>query len=275
MKFNHFKSELKKRLKANKDENDKTRNAAARETVVRIRDSNEIPIHPDMRAIRREKVVGGVIKWKPADRVAARVVSKRPWWADPPPETKVTEAFAENRKPKRKRKHMSNKSGVATSGGYIPEAGNHFPNQDRQLNNGLKIVMVGGKEMIDVDSAHEFVIRCVNEMPKETRPMVQSAQDARTIVGELIHGLMRDVEQFKANCSAYIQDIRNTRFSVVTETAMMTKELKDVRQFFLASDYAEQRDRLKEFVDLCERLQKLKQSGFLDSIADTMLRLSV
>jgi hypothetical protein len=30
--------------------------------------------------------------------------------------------------------------------------------------------------------------------------------------------------------------------------------------------------RLREFVELCERLQKLKESGFLDAVADTMIK---
>ena len=42
-----------------------------------------------------------------------------------------------------------------------------------------------------------------------------------------------------------------------------------------AGDYKEEVARLKDFVDLCERLQKLKESGFLDSVADTMLGLAV
>jgi len=35
-----------------------------------------------------------------------------------------------------------------------------------------------------------------------------------------------------------------------------------------------ERKRLSEFVDLCERLKKLKDSGFLDTVADTMIRLA-
>jgi hypothetical protein len=49
--------------------------------------------------------------------------------------------------------------------------------------------------------------------------------------------------------------------------------LKDVRQFFLNENHETEVARLKEFVELCERLQKLKASGFLDTVADTMLKL--
>jgi hypothetical protein len=50
--------------------------------------------------------------------------------------------------------------------------------------------------------------------------------------------------------------------------------LKDVRQFFLGPDYEREQKRLVEFVDLCERLKRLKDSGFLDTVADTMIRLA-
>jgi hypothetical protein len=49
--------------------------------------------------------------------------------------------------------------------------------------------------------------------------------------------------------------------------------LKEVRQFFLEESYETEIQRLHEFIDLCERLQALKESGFLDIVADTMLKL--
>lgn len=106
------------------------------------------------------------------------------------------------------------------------------------------------------------------------RPSEKAAEDARNIITTLLDGIGSEMDKFNANTKLYLEDIRQTRFAVVTETASMTKELKDVRQFFLGSDYNEQITRLREFVDLCERLHKLKQSGFLDSVADTMLRLA-
>jgi len=83
------------------------------------------------------------------------------------------------------------------------------------------------------------------------------------------------MERFRANTGKYLEEIRQTRFSVVRETAEMAAPLKDVRQFFIGADYREQVDRLKEFVSLCERLKALKDSGFLDKVADTMIRLEV
>ena len=71
-----------------------------------------------------------------------------------------------------------------------------------------------------------------------------------------------------------VEMTRSMRMTVKSETSETIKRLEDVRQFFLGSDYKIQTERLKEFCDLCERLESLKKSGFLDDIADTILKLS-
>jgi hypothetical protein len=91
----------------------------------------------------------------------------------------------------------------------------------------------------------------------------------------LLQGIGQEMEKFRSDTKHYLEDIRQTRFAVVRETAEMTGPLKEVRQFFLGGEYKEEIARLREFVDLCERLDKLKQSGFLDKVADTMLSLAV
>jgi len=139
---------------------------------------------------------------------------------------------------------------------------------------GVRVKMVNGEPMMNTDDIMSFCAEAVSKMPKETRPNVLAAQDARKIISELLEGVGLEMEKFNANSKQYLMDIRNTRFAVVSETAAMTKELKEVRQFFLGGDYKEQTARLREFVDLCERLRNLKESGFLDSVADTMLRLA-
>lgn len=97
--------------------------------------------------------------------------------------------------------------------------------------------------------------------------------DAENVVAKCTATFKSGVGDLKSASDIALHDVRNIRFAVVSEVAAMTKPLADVRQFFLGADYKEQITRLKEFVDLCERLQRLKASGFLDSVADTMLRL--
>lgn len=78
---------------------------------------------------------------------------------------------------------------------------------------------------------------------------------------------------FTSRTHEHIKTIRSTRMTMISEVASMTNALRDVRKFFLDKDYHEEIKRLREFVELCERLKVLKDSGFLDSIVDTMLKL--
>jgi hypothetical protein len=91
---------------------------------------------------------------------------------------------------------------------------------------------------------------------------------------ELLDGIGAKMEKFKADSKVYLNDIRQTRFAMVAEAAQMTQALGDVRNFLMGPDHEEQIRRLSEFVELCERLSALKNSGFLDRIVDTMLRLN-
>jgi hypothetical protein len=149
-----------------------------------------------------------------------------------------------------------------------------IPGQDYTSKAGLNIKMINGEPHFNVEEVQQMIVSECSKMAAETRPIVKSAQDARKIVDELVRGLGGDFESFRASTKLYLEDIRQTRFAVVTETSSMTNALKEIRQFFIGSDYKEQTQRLREFVDLCERLKALKDSGFLDSVADTMLRLA-
>ena len=149
-----------------------------------------------------------------------------------------------------------------------------IPNQTSSTESGVKIYRINGEDMFKMEDIATMICAEIAKLPKETRPNVKAAEDARRIIDELMQGIGGDMEKFRADTKRYLEDIRKTRFAIVTETSQMTGALKEVRQFFLGGDYKEEINRLKEFVDLCERLQILKESGFLDNVADTMLKLA-
>jgi len=120
------------------------------------------------------------------------------------------------------------------------------------------------------------LMQLVSELPQQTEnAILLKAQDARHAVNELLDGLGTDMRQFRDMTRTFVEEIRQIRMTMVTETSQMTKGLREVRQFFIGPDYKEEIARLREFVDLCERLVVLKQNGTLDAITDTMLRLAV
>ncbi len=73
----------------------------------------------------------------------------------------------------------------------------------------------------------------------------------------------------------HITTLRAARMSAVQEIALSTQALRDVRKFFMESDYHEEMRRLRDFVEVCERLKRLKDDGVLDAICDSALHLAV
>lgn len=196
--------------------------------------------------------------------------AKAHWLSAPPQQVTVkTENLSAKQKQKKPTKTM-NTSKITTPEHQPASAGSRMETAD----SGVRTKVVNGETFLNLDDVHSVIAAEIAKLPKETRPNVKAAEDAREIIHQLMLGLGGDMEQFRANSKIYLDDVRNVRFAFVTETAQMTSQLKDIRQFFLGSDYKDQISRLKEFVDLCERLNNLKQSGFLDTVADTMLRLS-
>lgn len=139
---------------------------------------------------------------------------------------------------------------------------------------GIRVKMVNGEAMLNADDLYRNIVQAIEKMPKQTGGMVEQAREAREVVAELLHGLGGAVEDFKATSKAHLEVIRQTRFSVVKEAADMTKSLSDLRKFFLDSEHDKEIAKLKDFIHVCEQLKALKDSGFLDTVADTILKLA-
>jgi hypothetical protein len=139
---------------------------------------------------------------------------------------------------------------------------------------GDPIRIINGVEMVNQDWVNQRVIEEANDMPGQLAPSVKAAREARETVSELLRGIGYEMEQFEDNCRDHLNAIRGKRIAVVSEATQITNALKEVRQFFIGADYKTEMERLGEFVTLCERMQRLKDSGFLDRVADTMLNLA-
>lgn len=227
---------------------------------------------PVPKLFQPERVLGDTILRKPVDKAAAMLLARAPWWAHAPQAQAAPQPPEERKKPTKHKTKMSKQQYAAITGS-IPDAVVEA-NGEYVSKCGIRVKMVNGEPMFSVDDAHRMVIDIVQKLSAETTVGVKSAQEARRIINELCAGMGGEVEQFRASTKLWLEDIRQTRFAIVSETAAMTGPLKDIRQFFIGADYKEQTARLKEFVELCERLQRLKDSGFLDAVTDTMLRLA-
>ena len=258
---------------------------------------------------RRELVVGGDIKWKPVDRIAAKLLMKADHLSKPPSgwkpnieQPKITKIMKtdvrgkqvdrtieklEKAGQKMPAEGWTQKKGEVSDkiAEYFQKVGQNQAATDAFIESqgekvktsvdGVRFVQVNGTEYVHIGDTHAWVCAEVRKLVKEVDPIVQSAADSRAIVAELLDGIGDDMDKFKQVASIGVNDIRQTRFAIVSEAGAMTKALSEIRQFFVGPDYEMEVKRLREFVELCERLQALKASGFLDRVADTMINLSV
>lgn len=133
---------------------------------------------------------------------------------------------------------------------------------------------VNGELMYSVDDMAKALIAHAKTIDPELERVSMSAADCRKAINESITNVGQSIEEFDRVTKDATNRVRMQRMAIVNECACMVNALRDVRQFFLGPDYEREQKRLTEFVDLCERLKRLKDSGFLDTVADTMIRLA-
>jgi hypothetical protein len=225
-----------------------------------LKDFSQIPTAPVAKAIpNRDRVVlypgakpketvvnSDSIKWKPVDQTAARVVAAAPWWARPP----EPEATFMSGKPQEEARVRTKQS--------LNEKG--FVEEQVETASLMPVAL----------EAHEKQIKYDLKTSDQLIERAHEAIEAIQFLGAEVVGPWAECQE---RLKTAIHDVREHRIALGSETRQLLAALRDVRIFFLDADYEKQIGRLKEFVDLCERLKVLKESGFLDTIADTMLKL--
>lgn len=203
-------------------------------------------------------VAGGDIKWKPIDRTAAKMIAKSPWIHMPisgPDQPTIRSEPDPVEKPKKERVYMITKT----------------IDQIERIANGAA----------STDEAEEAGTALALNLLKDARRASALSAETLTHSADLMKSLANQAEtmdeavaKFKNSSHAYIEQIRTTKYAVASEVNQIIAPLREIRQFFMGRDYDQEIARLRDFVELCERLQKLKESGFLDRVADTMIRLA-
>lgn len=136
-------------------------------------------------------------------------------------------------------------------------------------------VTIGGEDYFSIEDLAQRVVEKINDqVPSGLTKLARAAIDGRKALDEAMQSIGKVQDDLDAKVKMFLNDLRSTRFAAVSEVSQMTQGLKDIRQFFLGQDYEAQIKRLKEFVELCERLEALKQHGTLDAIADTIIKLA-
>lgn len=109
------------------------------------------------------------------------------------------------------------------------------------------------------------LVRAANEEMRESRAILQD-----------LHNQVRALHDHIApELLAQAQELRSARMTAVSEIQQSLSALREIRKFFLESDYKVEMERLERLVRLCRELQELKQSGIFDAVCDSAIRLAV
>lgn len=138
----------------------------------------------------------------------------------------------------------------------------------------IKTKIVNGEEVYSFDDIAVLIAEQIGKMPRETRPQVLMAQDARATIDEMYNGIGGDMEKHRENMKNHLSNLKGFKIAYVAEVTAIKKELQDIRTFFVGAEHDREIARLREFVDLCERIAALKRAGTLDAVAETIIKLA-
>jgi hypothetical protein len=180
---------------------------------------------------------------KPCDRVAARVIRPAQWY-EKPPEAQVKPDPVE---PPRLKTRKALVNG--------------------ELETLYEKNSVETEQVLAAEHDIKNALKAKNELLEKAKQL----DEVLSHISAQAHDEFNTALKFS---KAALEDLRQVRMSLCSETKLIMTELADIKKFFLANDYQTEITRLGEFVDLVERLQEMKQQGTLDLIADIILKLS-
>lgn len=108
----------------------------------------------------------------------------------------------------------------------------------------------------------ELFIATAEELRIAKREMQDTLNETRATMNALEPLLLDNIER-----------VRRHRMAVLTEMNKSLTMLKDVRKFFLDKEHKEEIARLKELIELSERLRSLTKDGTMEAVTDIIIKL--
>lgn len=111
----------------------------------------------------------------------------------------------------------------------------------------------------------------MEKVAEELEVINLEVEESKKLLRSLYNDLMSLHRQITPEIIAQVQEVRKMRMTIVGEIQQSITAMKDIRKFFIETDHSAEMARLREFVDVCKDLMKLKEAGVLDAICDTVL----
>jgi hypothetical protein len=149
-----------------------------------------------------------------------------------------------------------------------------YPQHPMEAVHGDVVESEKSNEEFNADIAREIIKR-KDRLTDQSVDLALRALEAQESLEWSVNHFRRVWIEWAETANERLHDMTLWRMAFGREVKQIITDASDIRQFFLDEKHLEQVRRLKEFVELCERLKALKQDGTLDAIADTMLKLAV
>lgn len=147
-----------------------------------------------------------------------------------------------------------------------------LPTQSKDIGNGQALHIASNAEM-DVTLSKE-ILKTVDKLNDQNVDLATKSIEARKFLDWHCDHVKESWLTWKEQSGKVLEDIRQTRVAIGHESRQLLGECADVRKFFLSDDHEKEVAKLREFIELCERLRALKNDGTLDKVADTILKLT-
>jgi hypothetical protein len=108
----------------------------------------------------------------------------------------------------------------------------------------------------------------------QTIELATRVKEARELLEWHTNTVSNDWMAWMELSNQVMTDIRSARMAIGVESSKLLDECKQVRQFFMSPENEAGVKRLKDFVDLLEKLRSLKSDGTLDKLANILIKIS-
>lgn len=116
------------------------------------------------------------------------------------------------------------------------------------------------------------VVKMTDKLGVKEVELALQVKQAREFMDWSANHMKKDWLEWQKDSDQAVKDARMTRMALERESKLILAACQDLRSFFGGDVANKEMEKMKEFVEVCERLQALKSNGFLDAIADTILK---
>lgn len=119
------------------------------------------------------------------------------------------------------------------------------------------------------------VIMTVEELNALLREANAETDESLEALGKAYNKVVAVKSVLEPDLQQMTAQIRQARMTTEAEMKATITWLTTVREFFLENKYEVEMKRLREFIDTCKEIQRLKESGILDAVSDLAITLAL